>query len=342
MKAVRMVEIGKPLENFELPEPSVGPNDVLVAVKAAGICHSDAHYRSGVSPVDPLPLTLGHEVSGVVEEIGARVRSFETGERVCLHYMVTCGVCEWCNKGSEQFCVRGKMIGKYRDGGFAEYIQVPERSVFRLPEEIGFDHGAVLMCSSATALHALKVAGLKPGESVAVFGVGGLGISAIQLAHGYGASQVYAVDLLPVKLDLAEKLGAFPVNPADGDPASQIMELTNGRGVDVSLELVGLPVTMDQAFRSLGIKGRAAIAGLTDQKFEIEPYRYLLNREAQIIGVSDHLAQEIPELIYWVQKGVLDLSHAVTARIPLDEEPINAELDRLDRFGEGIRTVVEP
>jgi len=341
MKAVRLVEVGKPLENFELPAPAVGPAEILVRVKAAGICHSDAHYRSGVSPVSPLPLTLGHEVSGVIAETGPLVKSFKPGERVCLHYMVTCGVCEWCNRGSEQFCVRGKMIGKYRDGGFAEFILIPERSVFRLPDEIGFDQGAVLMCSSATALHALKVAGMSPGESVAVYGAGGLGTSAIQLALAYGACGVYAVDLQPGKLEQAERLGATPVDLARGDPVEQIQELTGGRGVDVALELVGEPVTMNQAFRSLGIKGRAAIAGLTDKKFEIEPYRFLLNREARVIGVSDHLAQEIPELIKWVQTGALDLSHAVTAHIPLDADPINAALDRLDGYGEGIRTVIE-
>jgi propanol-preferring alcohol dehydrogenase len=342
MKAVRLVEIGKPLEMQEIKVPEVGPGDVLVRVKAAGICHSDAHYRSGVSPVDPLPLTLGHEVSGIVEEVGPHVKNFRPGDRVVLHYMVTCGVCEWCNKGSEQFCLRGKMIGKYRDGGYAEFILVPERSVFELPDEIGFDQGAVMMCSSATALHALKVAGLRPGESAAVFGAGGLGVSAIQLALAYSALQVYAVDLQPGKLELAEKLGAIPVDPARGDPARQIIELTGGRGVDVALELVGLPVTMDQAFRSLGVKGRVAIAGLTDQKFEIEPYKYLLNREAHIIGVSDHLAQEIPELFKWVQAGALELSHTVTNRLPLDAELINTVLDMLDGFSEGIRTVIEP
>ena len=342
MKAVRLVEVGNLLELQEITIPEVGQNDVLVAVKAAGICHSDAHYRSGISPVDPLPLTLGHEISGIVGEVGPLVKSFNPGDRVCLHYMATCGVCEWCSKGSEQFCIRGKMIGKYRDGGYAEYISVPERSVFRLPDEIGFDQGAVMMCSSATSLHALKVAGLKPGESAAVFGAGGLGVSAIQLALAYGAPEVFAVDLQPGKLELAEKLGAIPVDPSRGDPAEQIKQLTGGRGVDVALELVGLPVTMDHAFRSLGIMGRAAIAGLTDQKFEIEPYKYLLNREAHIIGVSDHLAQEIPELIKWVQIGALDMRHAVTERIPLDAEQINAALDRLDEFGEGIRTVIEP
>lgn len=303
MKAVRMVEVGRPLELVDLPTPQTGSNDVLVAVKAAGICHSDAHYRVGVSPVDPLPLTLGHEVAGVVEHVGAQVKGFKSGDRVCIHYMVTCGHCEYCNQGNEQFCTTGKMIGKYRDGGYAEYISVPARSIFKLPDEIPFEQGAIMMCSSATSLHAVRKSRLKAGESVAVFGSGGLGVSAIQLAQAYGARQVYAVDIQPEKLAFAEQFGALPIDASWNDPVQEIRDLTAGRGVDVALELVGLPVTMDQAFRSLGVRGRLAIAGLTDKKFEIAPYADLLNKEAEIIGVSDHLAQEIPELIHWVQRG---------------------------------------
>jgi propanol-preferring alcohol dehydrogenase len=342
MKAVRMVEVGSPLEMSEVSIPSVGPNDVLVAVKAAGICHSDAHYRAGVSPVDPLPLTLGHEVAGVVQEIGGQVKGFNPGDRVCLHYMVTCGVCDYCNQGNEQFCRNGKMIGKFRDGGYAEYICLPARSVFRLADGIPFEQGAIMMCSSATALHAVKKARLQPGESAAVFGAGGLGVSAVQLALAYGASQVYAVDIQPGKLDIAEKLGAHPIDASQGDPVTQIRDLTDGEGVDVALELVGLPLTMDQAFRSLGVMGRAAIAGLTDQKFEIAPYLDLLNKEAEIIGVSDHLAQEIPELIEWIKQGKLDLSQAVTRAIPLNDVQINKILDELGGFSEDVRVVIQP
>ena len=342
MKAVRMVEVGKALEMSDVPIPYPGPNEVLVAVKAAGICHSDAHYRAGVSPVDPLPLTLGHEVAGVVEETGAHVVGINPGDRVCLHYMVTCGLCDFCSMGSEQFCRKGKMIGKYREGGYAEYICLPARSVFRLPDDISFEQGAIMMCSSATALHAVRKSRLQPGESAAVFGAGGLGVSAIQLALAYGASQVFAVDIQAGKLAFAEKFGAVPIDAYKGDPVTQIRDLTGGDGVDVALELVGLPLTMDQAFRSLGVMGRVAIAGLTNQKLEIAPYADLLNREAEIIGVSDHLAQEIPDLIDWVQRGKLDLSQAVTQTIPLDAAQINQILDQLDNFSEDVRVVIKP
>src|SRR5438552_13703051 len=150
MKAIRLIQPSRPLEMQEVPIPAVGPKDVLVRVKAAGICHSDAHYRAGRSRVHPLPLTLGHEVAGLVERAGTEVSNFKSGDRVCLHYLATCGECLYCQQGSEQFCLSGAMIGKHRDGGYAEFIGMPERSVFRLPDEIPFEQGAIMMCSSAT------------------------------------------------------------------------------------------------------------------------------------------------------------------------------------------------
>src|SRR5262245_60860328 len=170
MKALRLVQPGRPLVLQEVPVPEVGPVDALVRVKAAGICHSDAHYRAGRSPAFPLPLTLGHEVAGLVERVGEQVTGFRPGDRVCLPYLITCGGCSCCLGGKEQFCPSGAMIGKHRDGGYAEFIGVPAANLVPLPEDIGFEHGAVLMCSSATALHALKKARLGAGESVAVFG----------------------------------------------------------------------------------------------------------------------------------------------------------------------------
>ena len=342
MKAVRLVQVGQPLREQDIAIPSIGPADVLVRVKAAGICHSDAHYRAGTSRVDPLPATLGHEVAGVIEQAGPEVRGLAAGDRVCLHYMVTCGQCAHCNRGAEQFCDTGKMIGKYRDGGYAEYISIPARSAFRLPPEIPFEHGAIMMCSSATSFHALNKARLKPGESVAVFGVGGLGLSAVQLARAMGALQVYAVDIKDTKLDLARRFGATAVDARAGDPVAQIMRYTGGRGVDVALELIGLPLTMRQAVLSLAIGGRAALAGITQQGFEVTPYHELINKEAEVIGVSDHLAQEVPLLLEYARHGKLDLAPVVTRTIPLDAGAINTALDELERFSDAARVVITP
>jgi propanol-preferring alcohol dehydrogenase len=267
MKAVRLTAIGSPLEEQRIDVPAFGARDVLVRVRAAGICHSDAHYRAGVSRVKRMPLTLGHEVAGIVDRTGAEIENFKIGDRVCLHYLVTCGSCAFCRAGTEQFCPTAEMIGKDRDGGYAEYIAVPARSVFHLPDEIPFEQGAILMCSSATSLHALNKARMQAGENVAIFGIGGLGVSAVQLASHLGAATVFAVDINPRKLELGERFGAVPINAAARDPVEQLKEMTQGRGVDIALELVGLPLTMGQAAQSLAPLGRAALVGLTAGEF---------------------------------------------------------------------------
>jgi propanol-preferring alcohol dehydrogenase len=340
MKAIRLTAIGAPLQEQRIGVQRLGASDVLIRIRAAGICHSDAHYRAGVSPIEHLPITLGHEVAGVIEEIGDAVRDFKTGDRVCIHYLATCGACAFCRTGNEQFCAGAEMIGKHRDGGYAEFIVMPERSVFLLPEEIPFEQGAVLMCSAATSLHALNKARLKRGETVAVFGTGGLGMSALQLARILGAAAVFAVDINPRKLRLAEQRGAIPIDASKRDPVDQIREMTSGRGVDVALELVGLPLTMAQAVRTLGTLGRAALVGITGETFTVSPYRELLNKEAEIIGVSDHLASEIPVLVEFARGGKLDLSQGLIRTIPLEATAINAALDGLEHFSDDVRVVI--
>src|SRR5437660_233902 len=233
MRAVRLVRVGKPLEQADIPIPGIGSSDVLIRVAAAGICHSDAHYRASVSKIDNLPVTLGHEVAGLVERIGKDVSNVAAGDRVCVHYLVHCGTCEFCVRGLEQFCRSGQMIGKHRDGGYAEFITVSGKNAFALPDEISFEIGAVMMCSSATALHALNKARLKSGQSVAIFGFGGLGFSALQLARALGCGNVYVVEINPAKLASAEKMGAVPVDANASDPVEQIRNATGGKGVDV-------------------------------------------------------------------------------------------------------------
>ena len=342
MKAVKLTRPGHPLESRETAMPAVGPGDLLVRVKAAGICHSDAHYRAGKSSAGPLPLTLGHEVAGIVEKVGAGATQFQPGDRVCLHYLATCGECLYCRQGNDQFCTSGAMIGKHRDGGYAEFILIPAASAFPLPHEIPFEQGAIMMCSSATSLHALNKARIQSGESVAIFGLGGLGLSAIQLAKVLGAGQIFGVDIMPGKLQMVERFGAVAINAADRDPVQEIKRLTSGRGVDVALELIGLPLTMQQAVRVLAIKGRAALVGITDRRFEVAPYDELINKEAEIIGVSDHLAQELPLLIEWARLGKLDLSGVITRTVPLEAGAINETLDALEKFEQQGRVVITP
>jgi D-arabinose 1-dehydrogenase-like Zn-dependent alcohol dehydrogenase len=342
MRAVRFVHVGKPLENAELAVPKIGPSDVLIRIEAAGICHSDEHYRAGISKIENLPLTLGHEVAGTVERVGADVANLAPGDRVCVHYLVHCGTCEFCVRGLEQFCRSVQMIGKHRDGGYAEFIKVPGRNAFALPDEISFEVGAIMMCSSATALHALNKARLKSGDSVAIFGFGGLGFSALQLARALGCGNVYVVEINPAKLASAEKMGAVPIDAKASDPVEQIRNATGGEGVDVSLELIGSAKTMRQAVQCLGVLGRAALVGLTAEAMSIFPYTELINKEVEIIGVSDHLATELPTLIEFARKGKLHFPPEALHVANLDAGQINTSLDELKDSIDHVRTVIVP
>ena len=287
-------------------------------------------------------MTLGHEVAGRVETVGKEVRHVSPGDRVYVHYLVSCGRCDFCLRGHEQFCGKGQMIGKHRDGGYAEFIKVPGRSVFVLPDEIPFEHGAVMMCSSATALHALNKARLQGGDSVAIFGFGGLGFSALQLSRAFGCREVYVVDINPAKLASIAALGGIAIDATAGDPVQQIREATRGKGVDVSIELVGSGITMGQAVRCLGVFGRAALVGLTAELMSVLPYTELINKEAEIIGVSDHLAAELPSLLEFARSGKLRFPQGTLRVVGLDAAQINAALDEVAKSSDHIRTVIVP
>ncbi|NHJ06281.1 MAG: alcohol dehydrogenase [Candidatus Heimdallarchaeota archaeon] len=341
MKAVQLVEIDKDLEDREIPKPEPKSEEVLIRIKAAGICHSDVHYRDGVSSVGYLPISLGHEVAGVIEKIGEKITDYKVGDRVCLNYMITCGKCKYCVQGSEQFCVEGKMIGKDVDGGYAEYIAVPTRGIYKIPDSLSFEHAAVMMCSSATSLHAIKKTRLQPGETIAIFGLGGLGISALQLAKIFGAREIFAIDIDEAKLKTAKEYGAIPINAKKVDPEDKIMELTKGDGVDVALELIGLKLTMEQAVRSLARFGRLGLVGITKELMEINSYEVIC-REKEVIGVSDHLLSELPFLLDLAEQGKLDLSYVVTQSVPLDAKEINKIQHQLKEYKAEFRTVIKP
>jgi len=341
VRAVRLGQVGKPLENADVPVPEIGPSEVLIRIAAAGICHSDAHYRDGISRIGLLPVTLGHEIAGRIEKVGADVKHVTPGDRVCVHYLAHCGVCEFCVRGLEQFCRTAQMIGKHRDGGYAEFINVPGRNTFVLPDQISFEIGAIMMCSSATALHALNKARLKPGESIAIFGYGGLGFSAVQLARAFDCGQIYVVEINPAKLALLEELGVVAIDAKKGNPVEQITDATNGKGVDVSLELIGSSKTMRQAVQCLGALGRAALVGLTPESMPIFPYTDLINKESEIIGVSDHLSAELPTLIEFARSGKLRFPQDALRFVDLDAEQINASLDAFQNSIDHVRTVIK-
>src|SRR5947209_188786 len=286
MHAVRLTQLKSALIDAEIVEPSAGPGEVVVEIRAAGICHSDAHYRAGGGTV-ALPLTLGHEIAGVIAG---------TNRRVALHYLHD----------------DGRMLGKEVDGGYAERIVVPAANAVAIPDEVPFDAAAVMMCSTATAYHALRLASLRAGESVAIIGFGGLGASAVQLVKAMGAGDVFAVDRVSTKLDLARSFGAIPAAVDDL------------RDIDVALDFAGHPPTTLAALRSLRRGGRIMIVAINLRELAIDPYRDVLANERHIIGVSDHTRDELVALLAMAARGALDMARLIARTVPVDGAAINA------------------
>src|SRR3954470_8131010 len=303
MHAVRLTQLRSPLINDQIDEPIAGSGELLVDIRAAGICHSDAHYRAGGGSGN-LPLTLGHEIAGVVAG---------TGQRVALHYLHD----------------DGRMLGKEVDGGYAERIVVPAGNAVPIPDAVPFEVAAVMMCSTATAYHALRLASLRGGESVGIIGFGGLGASAVQLAKAMGAGDVFAVDRVPEKLDVARTFGAIPAAVEDL------------RDIDVALDFAGHPPTTLAALRSLRRGGRIMIVAINLRELAIDPYRDVLAKERHIIGVSDHTRDELVALLAMAAQGQLDMGGVITRRVPLDAAAINGVLDNLDAGTAHLRTVIE-
>ncbi|HKR65212.1 MAG TPA: zinc-binding dehydrogenase [Thermoanaerobaculia bacterium] len=300
MHAVRLTQTNATLVDAELDDPVADGGEVLVDIRAAGICHSDAHYRAGRGSI-ALPLTLGHEIAGV---------NVATGERVALHYLLP----------------NGDMLGKERDGGYAQRIVVPAENAVPIPDGVSFEHAAVMMCSTATAWHALRLSRIERGESLAILGFGGLGVSALQLARTLGVEKIYAVDIVPEKLAMAEHMGAIAVS----EPPR----------VDVALDFAGHAATSAAALRALNFGGRLMIVAINLRSLELDPYRDVLAWQRQIIGVSDHTRDELVEVLDLAARGAIDLSSVITRRVPLRADAIEEVLDDIDRGTTHLRTVI--
>ncbi|HYH07231.1 MAG TPA: zinc-binding dehydrogenase [Thermoanaerobaculia bacterium] len=339
MHAIRLTAPAQPLQSADLPDPTPGAGEIVVDVHRAGICHTDAHYRAGTGQTN-LPVTLGHEIAGVVSAVGAGVSDLREGQRVALHYLTSCGQCHRCQRHGEQFCPDGGMLGKERDGGYAQRIVVPAFNAIPIPDEVSFDVAAIMMCSTATAYHALRLGSIQEGDSVAVLGFGGLGVSASQLARALGASQVYAVDVVPEKLQLAASFGATPLDARETPVHKAILGATDGKGVDVVLEFTGNEQVAHGGLRSLSPGGRMMIVAINLRSFTFNPFTDLLVRERRIIGCSDHTRAELVELVELARTGKVDISRAITRTVPLEVDAVNGVLDELERGSTHLRTVI--
>lgn len=342
MKAARFYIVGDPLKIETLPIPELGPEDALIDVKACGICGSDIHIAyEGVTPTAYTPITLGHEPSGVIAALGGEVQGWKVGDRVTVNPFLTCGKCINCLSGDSQICSSRRVIGIHTEGGLAEFLKVPVKNLIRLSENIPFDQGGIVVDAAATPFHAITKRGaLKAGETVAVFGCGGLGIHGVQIAKICGASLVISIDTMDSALERAKKVGADEVvNPRRVAPVQKIKEITGGVGVDLALEFIGLRETIGQAVESLRVGGRAVVVGLGPERISLLPPTIFVRSEFSLLGSYGSTQLEIQTVVGLLERGKLDLSGSITERISLED--VNEGLEHLHKkIGNPIRIVV--
>jgi len=307
MKAAVITELRRPPVVQELPDPTPGPGDAVIRVEACGVCRSDWHFWQGdwtwLGLEPSLPMVLGHEFGGVVEAVGSGVRSFKPGDRVTVPFHLACGRCEYCYSGRSNLCGQG-IYGAALHGGYASKVLIPnaDANLVRLPEGVDALSAAALGCRYMTAYHGVvDRAGIRPGEWIAVFGAGGVGLSAVQIANAVGA-RVIAVDISDEKLARAKEEGAEAVVNAATAPAPEAIQEITGGGAAVTVDALGSPNTAVPALLSLVKGGRHVQIGLTgrDEKGLIPlPVDVITFRELQVIG-----SLGCPTTSY---KGLLDL-----------------------------------
>jgi S-(hydroxymethyl)glutathione dehydrogenase/alcohol dehydrogenase len=343
MRAAILEGVGRPRIVEELPDPRPRQGEVLIKVAACGVCHSDLHVIKGELP-SPTPTVLGHEMSGVVVETAPDVTGVKPGDRVVSTFILPCGHCDACNRGRDDLCINfftvhrskgvlydgetrlhrsdGSPLAMYSMSGLAEYCVVPATAVFPIPPEVAIHEACILGCAVPTAYSAVRhQADIRPGDTVAVVGAGGVGSNIIQVARAFGASEVIAVDIREDKLAAARRLGATQgVNGAEADPAAQIRALTGGKGVDVAFEALGRPDTVLTAFDAVRDGGKVVVVGLapTSVAAPIEITR-LVRRSVSMLGsFGARMRSDVPDLIELVARGAVSTQQLVTQRFTLE------------------------
>ncbi|TDF83833.1 Zn-dependent alcohol dehydrogenase [Pseudomonas sp. H9] len=358
MKAAVFHKPGSPLTIEDVGISKPGPREVLVRTVAVGMCHSDLHIVDGMLPY-PGPLVLGHEAAGIVEAVGSDVRTVKPGDHVVTCLSVYCGHCAHCLTGQMTLCEspetqRGakeesrlsylqKPIPQFVNlSSYAEQMLVHEHALVAIRRDMPLDRAALIGCAVTTgAGAAINTSGVRPGDTVAVIGCGGIGLSAINGAALAGAGRIIAIDMVDSKLELSKTFGATDViNPKNGDPVQQVLELTKG-GVQHAIECIGLKQTAEQAFAMLTRGGSATIVGVIKPgiKLELDPLA-LLQGQRRIQGSrmgSNRFPVDIPMLVDFYMQGRLKLDEMISQRIKLEQ--INEGFDELRR-GELARSVI--
>jgi S-(hydroxymethyl)glutathione dehydrogenase / alcohol dehydrogenase len=358
MKAAVLHEVNKPLVIEEVSINKPGPREVLLRTAYAGLCHSDLHFIEGLYP-HPLPVVLGHESAGIVEETGSEVTYVKKGDHVITCLSVFCGTCENCTTGRPAICTNtevklppgtakrlsfnGKPLHTFTNlSSYAEQMLVHEHAVVKIRDDFPLDRAALIGCAVITGYGAVvNTAKVAPGESVVVIGCGGVGMAAINGAAIAGAGRILAVDTNPVKLQLATKLGATDlVNPRDGDPVQRIKDLTRG-GVHHAVECLGTKATAEQAFQMLAIGGTATIVGMVPfgQKIELHGFDFLRERKVQGSSMgSNRFRVDMPRLVDFYMQRKLHLDDWISERIALGM--INEGFANM-KAGKVVRSVID-
>lgn len=340
MKAAVFYGPNQPLKIEEVKIPKIEQNEILVKIAACGVCNTDLHYIDhGVPTFKKPPMILGHEPSGIVEETGAEVKNFKVGDRVLIPPVFSCGYCDNCRLGRENICFNMLMLGNHIDGAFAEYTKVPAKDCQHLPEDLPLEESSIIADAISTPYHAVKNrAKVRPGDSVVVFGCGGVGINVVQMAAAAGGS-VIAVDIVDKKLDIAKKLGALhTINASDKEGKALIKEIRTltGGGADIAIEAIGNPKTIELASSAVKAGGCHCQVGYTRHNVAINAGR-LMFREIEIKGSLGCRPVDYPKIIEMVRIGKIQLKPVVTHKFKLEE--IDQAFD-LMRKGESLRSIV--
>jgi D-arabinose 1-dehydrogenase-like Zn-dependent alcohol dehydrogenase len=323
-------------------DPEPGRGEVLIRVDAAGLCGTDVSiaYGSGDRMVSRDAVTLGHETAGTITGLGVGVDRWHLGDRVVVSPIVTCGHCKYCDSGASENCNESVVFGLGRDGSLAEFVTAPVTGLVRLPDSVSAAVGAIITDAVATPYHALlERARLVPGESIAVFGVGGLGQHAVQIAKLAGASPIIAVDPRGDQRELARRHGADEVVDAgEPDVAAAVRRANGGRGVDVAAEFAGRAASVEAAFSSLTKLGRAVVVGLGSESITLPPSVTFAMRQVSLMGSGGFSKNTIERIVGLVATGRLTLDSSISHTVPL--EAVDDALRMLRDKREPVRRVV--
>jgi D-arabinose 1-dehydrogenase-like Zn-dependent alcohol dehydrogenase len=342
MRAARFEGVGRPLMMRAIPVPQPAADEVLVRVAATGLCGSDVHIAvEGITPTPYLPITLGHEIAGTVAAVGEGVTDWAVDGRVCVFPLTFDGTCATCLAGHSEICLNRRAIGIHTEGGLAEFVAVPARNLAAIPDGVPFSQAAICTDAVITPFHALTdVARLAPGDSVAVIGVGGLGLHAVQIAELAGASPVIAVDTRGSQLERARQAGAdVVINAATESVVDAVLAASAGVGVDVAAEFIGTQATIAQAVECLRTGGRAVIAGLGAEPITVLPPTVFVRKQLQLLGSYGATLATLQRVLQLVATARLDLSHSISHTFALDDA--DAALRTLhEKVGDPQRVVV--